>query len=132
MKLVNVSAGRKSEAGESEMSETKLRPHSAADLALAPVIIGLERNLARRRDSDDLEFELAIQLDDDASFYPEEADRAHRIMKAATRNLDLHGWTVSPTPDMQGLAVSHGQHTVSIMFGRQLANYIEHGTTTWP
>ena len=114
------------------MSETNLRPRSAADLALAPLIIGLERNLARLRNSDDLEFELAVQLNDDASFCPEEADRARRIMKAATRNLDLHGWTVSPTPDMQGLAVSHGQHTVSIMFGKQLANYIEHGTTTWP
>lgn len=114
------------------MSETTLRPRSAADLALAPVIIGLERNLARLRNSDDLEFELAVQLNDDASFYPEEADRVRRILKAATRNVDLHGWTVSPTPELEGLAVSHGQYTVSVMFGKQVANYIEHGTTTWP
>ena len=55
-----------------------------------------------------------------------------RIVKGATRNLNLHGWTIRPTPDMQGLTVSHGEYTVSIMFGKQLANYIEHGTTTWP
>lgn len=114
------------------MRETQPRPHSVADLALAPVIVSIERNLARLRDSDDLEFELAMELNDDESFYPDEADRLHRILKGATRNVDLHGWTVSPTPDLQGLAVSHGQHTISIMFGKQLANYIEHGVVTWP
>jgi hypothetical protein len=114
------------------MRETQPRPHSAADLALAPVVISLERNLAGLRDSDDLEFELALELNDDASFYQDEAGRARRILWGATRNVDLHGWTVSPAPDLQGLAVSHGSHTVSIMFGKQLANYIEHGTTTWP
>lgn len=114
------------------MQETQPRPHSVTDLALAPVIIGLERNLARLRDSGDLEFELALELNDDASCYPDEAARVRRVLAGATRNLDLHGWSVSPTPDLQGLAVSHGGYTVSIMLGKQLANYIEHGTTTWP
>jgi hypothetical protein len=129
MKLVTVLAGRRQVIA---VRETQPHPHSAADLALAPVVIGLERNLARLRDSDDLEFELALELNDDASFYPDEADRAGRILKSATRNVDLHGWAVSPTPDMQGLAVSHGEYAVSIMFGKQLANYIEHGVATWP
>lgn len=114
------------------MGETHPRPHSVADLALAPVIIGLEDNLARLRDSGDLESELAADLGDDESLYPDEADRVGRILKAATRNVNLHGWSVKLTPDMQGLAVSHGQHRISIMFGKQLANYIEHGATTWP
>lgn len=114
------------------MRETHPRPRSVADLALAPVIIGLEDNLTKLRSSDDLESELAADLNDDADSYPGEADRLRRILADATRNVNLHGWTVSPTPDMQGLAVSHGQHTISIMFGKQLANYIEHGTTTWP
>jgi len=114
------------------MHETQRRPHSVADLALAPVIIGLEDNLARLRDSDDLESELAAELNDEASSYPDEADRVRRILTATTRDVNLHGWTVTPTPDMEGLAVSHGQHRISIMFGKQLANYIEHGTTTWP
>jgi len=114
------------------MYATKPRPHSAADLALAPVVIGIERNLARLRDCTDMEFELALELNDDASFYPDEADRLRRILAFAIRNVDLHGWAVSPTLDLQGLAVSHGQHTISLMFGKQIANYIEHAVPTWP
>jgi hypothetical protein len=114
------------------MQQTQPRPHSAADLALAPVLIGIERNLARLRNSDDLEFELALELNDDDSFYSNSAERARRVVQGAIRNVDLHGWTVSPTPDEQGLTVSRGEYTVSLMLGLQLANYVEHGATTWP
>jgi hypothetical protein len=112
--------------------DTQPHPHSTADLALAPVLIGIERNLARLRDSEDLEFAFALELNDDASFYPGPGDRARRVQAAATRNVDVHGWSLSPTPDMQGLAVSRGEYTVSVMLGAQLANYVEHGTPTWP
>lgn len=114
------------------MYTTQPRPHSAADLALAPVVIGIERNLARLRDSSDLEFELALELNDDENFYPDEASRTRRILAGATRNVGLHGWTVTFTPDLQGLAVSHGEYSVSVMLGKQIANYIEHGVPTWP
>jgi hypothetical protein len=107
-------------------------PHSAADLALAPVLINIERNLVPLRDSDDLEFSLAMDLNDDGRRYTTAGERAGRVQASATRGVDLHGWTVTPTPDLQGLAVSHGEYTVSIMFGKQVANYVEHGTTTWP
>ena len=40
---------------------TSPHPHSPADLALAPVLINIERNLARVRDSDDLEYALALR-----------------------------------------------------------------------
>lgn len=46
-----------------------------------------------------------------------------------TRDVDLHGWTVTPTPDHNGLAVSHGEYTVSVMLGAQLAAYVQHGGT---
>ena len=108
------------------------RPHSAADLALAPVLIRIERNLARLRESDDLEFSLALDLNDDASRYTTAGARAGRVQAYALRDVDLHDWTVNPTSDLQGLAVSHGGYTVSIMLGKQVANYVEHGTTTWP
>ncbi len=107
-------------------------PHSAADLALAPVLINIERNLAMLRDSDDLEYALALDLNDDGRQYTTAGERAARVQTFATRGVDLHGWTVIPTPDLQGLAVSHGDYTVSVMFGKQLANYVEHGTPTWP
>jgi len=114
------------------MQQTQPHPHSAADLALAPVLIGIERNLARLRDCDDLEFELALELNDDDRFYQNPGERAGRVLQSAIRNVDLHGWTVSPTPDLQGLAVSHGEYTVSLMLGLQLASYIEHKTPAWP
>ena len=102
-------------------------PHSVTDLALSPVLVNIERNLAWLRDNEDLLFELAVELNDDDSIYPTASDRARRIQKAAVRDVDLHGWTVTPTPDLQGLAVTHGEYTVSIMLGRRLADYVEHG-----
>jgi hypothetical protein len=107
-------------------------PHSPADLALAPVLINIERNLAMLRNSDDLEYSLALDLNDDGRHYTTAGERARRVQTFATNQVDLHGWTVSPTPDLQGLAVSHGGYTISIMLGKQVANYVEHGTTTWP
>ena len=111
------------------MTEPHPHPHSPADLALAPVLINIERNLAALRESKDLDFSLALELNDDASWYSTPQERADRILKSATRQVDLHGWTVSPTPDRCGLAVSHGEYTVSLMFGKQIAGYVEHGTT---
>jgi len=108
------------------------RPHDVADLALAPVLVNIERNLAQLRESDDLEFSLALDLNDDGRRYTTAGERSGRVQAYATREVDLHGWTVTPTPDLQGLAVSHGEYTVSIMLGKQVANYVEHGTTTWP
>jgi len=114
------------------MSEPHPRPHDVADLALAPVLINIERNLAILRDSDDLDYSLALDLNDDGRQYTTAGGRAGRVQAYATREVDLHGWTVRPTPDLQGLAVSHGEYTVSVMLGKQVANYVEHGTTTWP
>jgi hypothetical protein len=102
-------------------------PHSAADLALAPILIGIERNLARLRESKDLQYSLALELNDDDGWYSTAAERAHRVEQVATRNVELHGWVVSPTPDLQGLAVAHGEYAVSVMLGRRLADYVEHG-----
>jgi hypothetical protein len=103
------------------------RPRSASDLALAPVLINIERNLARLRASADLQFALALDLNDDDSWYSSAKERAQRVLRSATRDVDLHGWMVTPTPDRSGLAVSRGQYTVSMMLGAKLADYVEHG-----
>jgi hypothetical protein len=104
-------------------------PHSVTDLALSPVLVGIERNLARLRDNKDVGFALAVELNDDDIMYPTASDRARRIRAVAVRDVDLHGWAVTPTADMHGLAVTHGEYTVSIMLGRRLAEYVEHGFT---
>jgi hypothetical protein len=111
---------------------TQPHPHSAADLALAPVLIGIERNLQQLRSSADLQYALALALNDDASWYLSADQRAQRVLRGATRNVDLHGWAVVPTADHNGLAVSRGEYTVSVMLGAQLAGYIEHGPAPVP
>ena len=107
-------------------------PHSAADLALAPVLISIERNLAHLRSGTDLELAFALDLNDDDSWYSSAEERAQRVLKSATRDVDLHGWTVTPTPDWNGLAISHGEYTVSLMLGAQLADYVRHGGKSAP
>jgi hypothetical protein len=102
-------------------------PHSVTDLALSPVLVSIERNLAGLRDNEDLEFALAVELNDDDSLYPTASDRARRVRTVAVRNVELRGWTVTGTADLQGLAVTHGDYAVSIMLGRRLAGYVEHG-----
>src|SRR5215471_2355206 len=96
-----------------------LYPHSVADLELAPVLISIERNLAVARDATDLEFTLALELNDDDSIYHSPTER--------TRRVSLHGWNVYPSADRHGLAVWHGDFTVTLAFGKQLADYVANG-----
>ncbi len=102
-------------------------PHSPADLAIAPVLIQLERNLDLLRRADDLVFELALELNDTESLYETPRSRAERVVRAATRNVSLHGLVVSPTLDLQGLSVAHGEYRVSLMLGGPVAAYVELG-----
>jgi len=108
---------------------TSPHPHSPADLALAPVLINIERNLARVRDSEDLEYSLALALNDDGGWYPSAAERAERVQQLATYNVDLHGWQVTPSADRQGLVVEHGHYRVSLMLGKRLTDYVSSGAT---
>ena len=102
-------------------------PHAAAGHALATALVEIERNLERLRASDDLEVLLELDLNDEDLLYHGPAERAGRLQEFATREIDLHGCTVRPTPDLYGLAVQHGEYTVSVMFGKRLAGYVEGG-----
>jgi len=61
------------------------------------------------------------------SQYKSAVQRADRIRQYAIRDVELHGWQVRPTQDFYGLAVEHGDYQVSLMFGKQLTGYVEHG-----
>ncbi|MBO0825995.1 MAG: hypothetical protein J2P27_19395 [Actinobacteria bacterium] len=104
-----------------------LYPHSVSDLELAPVLISIERNLAVLRDSRDLEFALALELNDDDSIYHSATERARRVQRYATRGVSLHGWNVYPSSDRHGLTVWHGDFTVTVAFGEQLTDYVLNG-----
>lgn len=107
-----------------------LYPHSVADLELAPILISIERNLAVLRDAADLEFTLVLELNDDNSFYHSPTERAHRIERFATRAVSLHGWNVGPSTDLHGLAVCHGDFTVTLALGKTVTDYVLNGRTT--
>ena len=111
---------------------SSLHPHSVTDLALAPVVIHIERNLAQVRDSADLEYAFALALNDDNGWYHSPAERAGRVLQVALREVELHGWQAGPTPDLQGLMISHGEYRVCVMFGRRLAEYVERGPCPQP
>ncbi len=104
-----------------------LYPHSGSDLALAPVLILLERNLELLRSADDIVFELALELNDIESFYPTPESRAERVVQAVTRNVALHGLEVAPSPDLAGVTVSHREYRVSLMLGARLGAYVRLG-----
>jgi hypothetical protein len=101
-----------------------LHPATVADLALAPVLLSIERNLAALRSAADLSYTLALELNDSDSRYRTPAERAGRLQRCAVRFVDLHGWDVRPTDDLHGLAVTHGQFTVPIMLGKRLVDYV--------
>lgn len=105
-------------------------PHTISDLALAPALIHIEDNLRILRDSDDLMFALALDLNDSEDRYRSPVDRAGRLREAAIRNVDLHGLTVRPTDDLHGLEVAHDAYRVSVMLGKPLDEYVEHGPAT--
>lgn len=105
-------------------------PHTIRDLALAPALIHIEDNLRMLRDSDDVMFALTLELNDIEYGRRSPADRAARVQNAAVRNVELHGLDVCPTDDLCGLEVSHGAYRVSVMLGKQLAEYVEHGAPT--
>lgn len=105
-------------------------PHSPIDLALAPVLINIEENLRILRGSDDVIFALALELNDMEDQYRSPVDRAKRVQEAAIRNVNLHGLTVRPTDDLHGLEVVHDEYRVSVMLGKRLVEYVEHGPAT--
>ena len=43
--------------------------------------------------------------------------------------MDLHGWHVTPSPDLQGLVIEHSHYRVSLMLGKRLADYVTSGAT---
>jgi hypothetical protein len=93
-----------------------------ADRALGSVLIGIERNLASLCDTKDLHSELAVELSDLG--HQSARERADRLLRCATRGVDLQGWQVSLTDDLHGLDLTRGGFTVTLMFGDRLVDYV--------
>ena len=92
-----------------------LLPKDPADLALAPVAAHVDLNLARLRDLSVAEIvdDLALQLNDE----PRDggpAERAERVLRAAVRFTDMHGWHAEITEDSARVKLTGGSVTVEL------------------
>jgi hypothetical protein len=52
---------------------------------------------------------------------------AHRIQAFATRRVSLHGPECFPSQDRYGLAVWHGDFSVTLAFGKAVTDYVQNG-----
>jgi hypothetical protein len=92
---------------------------------LAPVAVAVDRNLAplREKPADGIEAALQMALDrpghDDT---PE--DRARRVIEAALRNVDLHGWSAEIVDDRSRLRLSGGSVSLDIGLSTGLIEFL--------
>jgi hypothetical protein len=100
-------------------------PKDPHDLTLAPVAISIDRNLAIFRDVELPRMDFAIQLELDR---PERAhtpeERASRVLEAALRNVDLHGWNAQVTPDHARIRLSGGSVTLDLGLSAAILRFI--------
>lgn len=99
-----------------------LMPHDTADLALAPVVIRLDREIGMYSGltQEEVVERIAAEPDSQASSFP--ARRA-ALLRALTQFVDLHGWDARIND--RGLRLSHGDNAVTIGFPRSLRTYLE-------
>ena len=107
-----------------------LRPKYPKDLMLAPVAVGIDRNLQRMRDGTarDVEAELELEFDTPA----DELDRKQRtelVLRQALRDVDLHGWTAAVTDDGFRLRLDGGSVSLDLGLSGGIARYIENGVS---
>ncbi len=105
-----------------------LHPKARIDLALAPVAAEIDINLQAFRDKqpEDVGAELALQLDRPPIPNTRE-ERASHVLRAALRNVELHGWTGSITDDSNRLHLDGGSVSLDLGLGLNVMRYIEDG-----
>jgi hypothetical protein len=103
-----------------------LRPKAPADLALAPVAVGVDLNLRRLRDKSGVEIaeDLVMQLNQPAPAETRDA-RARQVLQVAVRGVDLHGWTAKISSDATRLQLRGGSVTLDLGLSAELHRYIE-------
>ena len=103
-----------------------VHPRVPADLVLAPVAVAIDRNLEPLRDTaaDAMEREIQMVLDrpgrDDSA-----EERARRVLEAAVRNVDVHGWSAEIVADHSRLRLSGGSVSLDIGLCATLLAFID-------
>jgi hypothetical protein len=103
-----------------------LHPRDTKDLALAPVAVHIDMNLRPLRESGPEELEAAFQL---LLNRPEidhsRAAREERILEAALRGIDMHGWNAAVTADGSAVRLDGGSVSLDIALGATLLHHLE-------
>ncbi len=104
-------------------------PKDHHDLTLAPVAVSIDRNLQALRDLEPHGVLAALELVLDR---PERTgrpdERADRILEAALRNVERHGWKAHVTSDFSGIRLTGGSVTLDIGLSATILRFI-HGET---
>ncbi len=105
-----------------------VRPRTPIDLALAPVAVEIDMNLAQLRDLpfDEIGYRLDLALDRPESSGSVD-ERCERMIASAVRNVDLHGWEPCITADHARLRLSGGSASLDIGLSAEVTRYIDAG-----
>jgi hypothetical protein len=105
-----------------------MHPKAPMDLALAPVAASIDLNLQDLRDLSPDKLDLELQLRNDRPPIPNDRhERETQVLRAALRNVDLHGWDGSISADGCRLHLSGGSVTLDLGLGASIMSYIENG-----
>jgi hypothetical protein len=102
-------------------------PRNPKDLALAPVAVGIDKNVQRLRSKDTesgIEFELQLELDR-PSFDNTRDERAARVLALAVRDVDMLGWSAAITEDGSGVRLTGGSVSLDISLGAVTQRFID-------
>ena len=103
-----------------------LHPKETKDLALAPVAVHVDENLRPLRDAGPQDLEGVFQvLLDQPEIEHDRASREARILRAALRGVDLHGWEAAVTKDGSAIRLAGGSVSVDIALGATLLHHLE-------
>jgi hypothetical protein len=102
-----------------------LHPRVGADLLMAPVAVAIDLNLQEFRDLEPAKIREYLELElDRPELDASPTERAARVLEAASRNANLHGWTAEVTPDNDRLRISGGSVTLDIGLSASILGFI--------
>jgi len=103
-------------------------PKEYKDLSLAPVAAAIDLNLQRLRDRapEEIYYELSLELNR-PHIADDPKERAECVLAVALRDVELHGWTATISPDNARLHLTGGSVAIDLGLSATLLRYIAEG-----
>jgi len=108
-------------------------PRVPSDLTLAPVAVALDERLAELRDRSTAEIVTYLELElgrPEMTGSPD--DRSARVLEAALRNENLHGWEALITDDHARLRLVGGSVTLDLGLSTSIHDFIDGASKAAP